>query len=482
MHGTSVDLVVVGGGVSGLAVAHEMSRLHPRRRIAVLERETRPGGTMRSDRVAGCLCEWGPNGFLTNVPHTYDLALELGLSDRLLPADPGSTRRFLWVRGELREVPMAPGRFLRSDLLSARGRLRVLLEPFQGRGPREEDESVHAFASRRIGREAADVLVDAMVAGVHAGDSTQLSLRAAFPVMAEMEANHGSLTRAMMARRRERRRSGAGGGGGPAGPGGTLTSFDNGMEVLIQTLADRLGDRLVTGVEAHALERTAGGWVVRGERNGAPVSWTAPEVVLAVPAFLAAKLLSPHGPRLGSLLEEIPYAGITVACLIYERGQVSHPLDGFGFLVPRGQGARMLGCLWSGSIFPSHVPSDRVLLRVMLGGARDPEASILNEGNTVDLAHHELVRILGGIEGRPRHVRLYRHPRGIPQYVQGHRRRLDAVDAELGRLPGVFLAGNAYHGIGVNDCVRSARELVLRLGTREGAPDEHPSMTRGGSL
>jgi oxygen-dependent protoporphyrinogen oxidase len=254
------------------------------------------------------------------------------------------------------------------------------------------------------------------------------------------------------------------------------------MEVLIRALVEGLGERVATGVEVDALEPDGDGWVVRGSRDGTELSWRAPEVVLAVPAFAAAGLLAPRFPRLGSLLAEIPYAGISVACLIYDRDQVQHPLDGFGFLVPRGQGLRMLGCLWSGSIFPSHVPGDKVLLRVMLGGARDPEGALLNEAKTVELAHQELIRTLGRIEGRPREVRLYRHPRGIPQYVQGHPQRLCALEKEIARAPGLHLAGNAYRGIGVNDCVRTARELAARLGTGErGAPGTAPSLTGGTS-
>ncbi len=458
-----LDLLVVGGGVSGLALAREVLVRRPGWRMAVLEAETRPGGTMRSDRVAGCLCEWGPNGFLTNVPHTRDLAVDLGLGDRLLPADPAAERRFLYVRGALRELPMKPAAFLRSDLLTVRGRLRVLAEPFKGRR-RTGDESVFEFASRRIGPEAASVLVDAMVAGIYAGDSTRLSLQAAFAKMARMEDEHGSLFKAMLALRRARKRAGAPArAGGPMGPGGALTSFDEGMEVLVRRLAGILGERLVTGSRATSLEPVPGGYAVESEESGATVRRTARRVVLATPAYFSAALLESSRPRLARRLNEIAYAGITVACLVYERGQIRHPLDGFGFLVPRGQGPRILGCIWTGSIFPPHVSGQNVLLRAMVGGARDPEGAMLCEGRTVDLVHTELDRILGGISGRPGAVRLYRHPKGIPQYELGHPERLRAIAGDLSSAPGLHLIGNAYRGIGVNDCVREARELADTL-------------------
>jgi oxygen-dependent protoporphyrinogen oxidase len=469
LPGEVLDLLVVGGGVTGLTLARDVLARRPRWNVLVAEGGERPGGTMRSDRVDGALCEWGPAGFLTNVAHTRDLAVELGLESRLLPALPTAENRFLWVRGALRPVPMKPLAFLGSSLLSRRGRGRVLLEPFVPRRRGDGDESIHAFASRRIGREAASVLVDAMVSGVYAGDPSRLSLAATFPRMAGMEREHGSLVRAMFALRRERRRA----GGGPAGPGGTLTTFDEGMETLIRALTASLGTRVRCRLRAASLTRAGEDYRIVLDGPDGSRTVAARRVVLALPAFVSQSILASSFPAIASLLGEIPYAGITVACLFYDRDRVRHPLDGFGFLVPRGQGIRMLGAIWTGSIFPPHVPDGRVVLRVMLGGARDPEASMLSEGKTVDIAHGELDRILGGIEGRPAGAAIFRHPKGIPQYEQGHPRRLEALDRETARYPGLYLAGNAYRGIGVNDCVREAGLLAGRI-----AGDEEDSRIR----
>lgn len=457
----TVDVAVVGAGVSGLVTARELLRLRPDRSVAVLESSTRPGGTMLTDRVGGCLGEWGPNGFLTNVPQTWQLAVDLGLEKRLLPADESAELRYLWVNGGLRALPMKPPAFFTSDILSVRGRLRVLLEPFQGQGP-EDDETVFSFASRRIGREAASVLVDAMVSGIYAGDPANLSLKAAFPKMRNMERKYGSLVKALIAIQREARRNKTR-GGGPMGPGGRLTSFDEGMEVLIHTLADGLGPRLRTGVSVTGLAPVAGGYRLTFAGEGGSGELRARQVVLATPSFAAHSLLKEHFPRLAWPLNEIPYAGITVACLVYDRAQIRHSLHGFGFIVPRGQGPRILGCIWVGSIFPPHVSGNRVLLRVMAGGARDPEAALLSEGRTVDLVHGELDRMLGGIDGRPVETALFRHAKGIPQYVPGHPERLETLDRHLADHPGLHLVGNAYRGIGVNDCVREAQALAARL-------------------
>jgi len=457
-----LDLLVVGGGVSGLTTAWETLRVHPEWRVRVVEAGEVPGGTMRTERVQDCVCEWGPNGFLTNVGHTVDLAQDLGLGKRLLPADAAAQDRFLWVRGALRPVPLKPPAFLRSGLLSPLGTLRVLWEPFVPRGPEGREESVLAFASRRIGREAASVLVDAMVSGVYAGDPARLSLPAVFPKMAAMEAEHGSLVKAMIAARRARNGTA---GGGPAGPGGVLTAFDEGMEVLIQALAGALGDRLHCRTQVAGLEPASGrpGYRLRLRRAGGEETVEAERVVLAVPSYAAASILKDGFPRAAEPLADIPYAGITVACLIFKRSQIRHPLRGFGFLVPHGQGPRMLGCIWVGSVFPGHVGGDHVLLRVMLGGAQDPEAVALSDGETLDLIRSELEHILGTIEGSPRETRLFRHPRGIPQYTLGHPERLRKLGAALENAPGLHVAGNAYRGIGVNDCVREARDLARRL-------------------
>lgn len=453
------DLVVLGAGISGLAVAYEVSRLRPDWTVTVLEKDEVPGGTMRSDRIAGCLCEWGPNGFLTNVPHTWDFAHELGLADRLAVADHRAERRFLFVGGRLQEVHPHPVKFLRSGLLSARGKARLLLEPFVPAKRDGADESVFSFAARRIGSEAAARLVDAMVTGIHAGDSRELSLRATFPKMVGMEETYGGLVKAMIALKRARRKAGAASGGGPAGPGGRLVSFDEGMQVLVDRLA--LGvPGLRVSAPVSAVRREHGGYRVELAGGNAV---RAPRVVVAAPAPAAAALLGDDFPAAAGPIASIDYAGIAVVCLVYRREQVAHTLDGFGFLVPRGESPRLLGCIWVGSIFPGHAASGRVVLRAMVGGARDPEGAALPEGRLVDGVRKDLSAILGGLDGPPEEAVVYRHAKGIPQYRLGHLDRVAAIESALGGEPGLHVAGNAYRGIGVNDCVREARALAERL-------------------
>jgi oxygen-dependent protoporphyrinogen oxidase len=462
----------VGGGVAGLSVAFEiLDRARGRAdapEIVCLEAETRPGGNIHSDESEGYLTEWGPNGFLDNVPATLDLARRLGISDRLLPADPSSHDRFLFRRGRLRKLPTGPLSFLASGVLSLWGRLRVLGEPF-GPGPKGDgDESVHDFAARRIGPEAARALVGAMVTGIYAGDARQLSLRSTFPKMWHMEREYGTLLRALWHKRRQARAQGTT-SGGPAGPGGRLTSFEGGLETLIQGLARAVGPALRTGTKVEGLETSPEGFRVR-VMSGEPFDASA--VVLACPAWHAAEATGSLDAKLSSVLTEIPSASLAVVHLGFEDARLPRKPTGFGFLVPRGEGPRILGTIWASSIFPGRAPPGRSLLTTMVGGAQDPDAAGLPEDELVRIVREDLRRCME-IEAAPCFVRIYRHPRGIPQYTIGHGKRLEAVGKRLEAHPGLFVAGNSYRGISVNNCADEApriAEEVLGFVTRRGRP------------
>jgi oxygen-dependent protoporphyrinogen oxidase len=295
-----------------------------------------------------------------------------------------------------------------------------------------------------------------MVTGIFAGDVHELSLASAFPLLADMERDHGSIMKGMGTMMKKRRRERA---AIPGAPDGRLFSFDRGMQVLTDALASGLGDRVVTGAAVRRLSRDDAGYrmelVSGGER-------TADLVAVCVPGFRATDLLGEVAPAAARATDSIPYAGITVVGLAYPAERVARDVDGFGFLVPRGQGIRMLGCIWTAGVFPDHVPDGTVLLRAMVGGARDPEAVALDEAGAIDLARRELEPVLG-LTGDPVDTAAVRWPRGIPQYTVGHRDRVAAVEAGLAEAPGLFVGGNAYRGVGVNDCVREATRLAERI-------------------
>ncbi len=452
-------VAIVGGGVAGLSVAFEL--LERRRAgaggpdVVCLEAEARPGGNIRSDHVEGFTCEWGPNGFLDNVPATLDLVRRLGVEDRLLPSDRSAAIRFIYRGGRLRRLPSGVASFLLSDILSVGGRLRVLREPFVGPRRDPSEESVFDFVARRIGDEAARILVDAMVSGIYAGDVRALSLPATFPKMWRMEMEHGGLVRAMLARRKER--GAAPRSGGPSGPGGTLTSFRDGLEELIVALARAVGPalKLRSRVVRVAEAGPRGFRVFVAESE--PVD--ADAVVLACPAWYASEVVSGLDAELSAALAGIPSASVAVVHFGYDDGDLPRRPHGFGFLVPRGEGPRILGTLWSSSIFPGRAPAGKVLLTSMVGGAHDPAAVGLDDGLLAEIVRGDL-RAAMGIAAEPRFVRIFRQPRGIPQYTMGHVARLETIRERLEAHPGLLACGNSYRGISVNACVDEAPRIA----------------------
>ena len=455
------DIAVVGAGVAGLSLAYEILQRDPGASVAVYEATGRPGGNIRTDHADGYTVEWGPNGFLDNVPETLDLVGRLGLSPRLQPASEAAKRRFIWRAGRLHEVKANPLAFLRSPLLSPAGKLRLLAEPFSDTRP-GVDESVFDFAARHMGAEAARVLVDAMVSGVFAGNSKELSLKSAFPKMHEMESAHGSLVRAMLARMRDRQ-SGrlAGPSGGPSGPAGHLTSFLGGMEELIDALVDVLGPDRVTCDSPVSWIAHDGPKRLR-LRFGDGEERSASAVVIATPAWNAGPLIDGIASQAADTLREIPGAPIAVVALGFRRSEFEHSLDGFGFLVPRGEGLSILGSLWTSSVFPGRADEDHVLLRTMVGGAHEPDALALSDAKLVELARNDMALAMG-VRAEPAFRRVYRSPKGIPQYVSGHEQRVAVVEDACRSLPGLYVAGNSYRGIAVNSCIRDAGPLADRI-------------------
>jgi oxygen-dependent protoporphyrinogen oxidase len=457
-------VVIAGAGITGLVAAHRLLEKEPGLDVALLEAAGRSGGNMGTESVDGFLFERGPNGFTDAVPSTLELARGLGLVERLIASGPLAKRRYLLKRGKLHALPSGPLGLLASPLLSVRGRLRLITEPLRGPASPEMEESVAAFGRRRLGREATFTLLDPFVTGVYAGDMERLSMAAAFPRAVALEREHGSLLKGLAARARARRKEAAG-GGAPAGGGlaGTLHSFRGGLQDLADALESRLGGRARLRAPVEAVRRKGAAYdVVLRDGSSLP----ADAVVAAMPAPRAATLFSAWNADLSNALEEIPYAPVAVVCLGYPRERIAHPLDGFGFLVPRDQGLRTLGAIWVSSVFPEHAPEGAASLRVLLGGARDPEVVGLSEEDLRSLVLAEVGPVLG-IRGEPSAWRVYRYPVGIPQYNIGHSKRLRRIDGWLRSLPGLFLTGNAYRGVGLNDCVaeggRVAGEVLSYL-------------------
>jgi oxygen-dependent protoporphyrinogen oxidase len=444
-------VVVVGAGISGLSLAYRLHQLAPAIDITVLESADRIGGCVRTDRRDGFTVECGPNGFLTSKLSTVDLVRDAGLADRLVPASKAAARnRFLFFGRGLRRLPGGVGELLCSPLLGIRGKLAVLAEPLRGRRWQTGPESVAAFARRRIGRDAADIFADALVTGIHAGDPELLDVRAAFPRVVAMEREHRSVVVGMM--RAAKRKQ------GPS----RLMSFRDGMQTLTDALRDQLPRPPLTDVRVRRIERRPGGWSVAGEGKD---RWDADAVVLTCPAYAQAEMLADLDGKLASLVGGIGYNRIAVVALGYRAADVPQA-DGFGFIAPQRLRRDLLGVQWCSATYPDRAPAGMVLWRALCGGVNRSDVVGWSDTQLVAAVRAEL-RAAQDVTVKPVFVHVVRWERAIPQYVLGHPERVAAIESRLAASPGLFLGGNAYHGVAVNDCTEQgdllARQLHLAL-------------------
>lgn len=452
-------VAVIGGGIAGLAVAHALVRRgEAGLDVAVYERAPLAGGLVRTERGGGFVWECGPSGFLDSAPETMALVRALGLEGRLQPSRDEARRRFIVRAGRLRALPRSPLDLLTSGVLSPGGLARLALEPWTGRAT-DPDESIHAFAARHFGQQAADVLADAMASGIFGGDARALAMRACFPGVWQMDAEHGSLVRALLARRRQRPKA-------PRRGFGRLCSFSDGLQELPDALSRALGPRLQTSVAVESVDPLPdGAW--RLSLGGGRTA-IADAVVLTGGAAASARIVAAASPALAAELTAMPAAPIATVCLGYEAAALGRRLDGFGFLAPRNAGLRVLGVLWESSIFPGRAPDGHALLRVMIGGATDPGAVDLDDDALVAAVRADLASSLQ-IEGPPVLTRILRHRPGLPQYVAGHHDRMARIEAAAAGHRGLFIGGHAVAGVGVNACIAEAGPLADRVAGALGA-------------
>ena len=439
-------LLIVGGGISGLAAAEGAHAAANDRRsqldIRVLEAGPRVGGKAQSLRDGPWLMECGPSSFLANEPVVDRLIAVAGVTP--LRAASHAARRYVLRGAELREIHAHPLKFARSGLLSARGLVRLLAERYVPRAPADAaDESVWSFAKRRLGIEVADRMMGPMVSGIFAGDAKQISLRAAFPRMAALEREHGSLLRALKARKQAGRLS-----GGPTGPAGHLTSFAEGMATLPLALAETgHGTVHVRSPVATIARGTSAAWRVVLEQGEAV---EADGLVLATECWAARDMIATLIPQLAKPLDEIATPPVAVVALGFGQEALACCPKGFGALLPRDAGYRILGVLWETHMFPGRSTPDTLLVRVMLGGATDPDVGAMDPAQLLAIARSDTMRLLG-LPHPPRYERIHLWPRAIPQYTLGHETRRQRVHAALrharAELGPLAMAGNSLEGV-----------------------------------
>lgn len=466
------EILVVGAGVSGLAAAWGLQRRG--RSVVVIEAAARPGGTIGSRRDDSCLIETGPNSTLETTPLIGRLVDEIGIAGERMYASPAAKKRFVLRGGRLIPVPLTPPAFFATDLFTWRAKLALLREPFVRRAAANADETVAQFVRRRLGPEFLDYAINPFVAGVYAGDPERLSVGAAFPRLVEIERRYGSLIRGQLLGAAERRRNPE-----KSKQAAPMLSFREGMQTLTDAIAARL-ERLFIATRATQVGRDPGGlWEVAAEGAHGPLHFRAPVLLLATPASVAANLVAPRAAAAARALDAIPYPPVASVASSYARDQIAHPLDGFGFLVPEKEGRRILGTIFSSTLFENRAPAGTVLLTTFVGGMRQPEIARREDQEIAALVQDELAALLG-IRGPARSTRVTRWERAIPQYTPGHFERMAALEAAEGDLPGLFFCANYRGGISVADCIKSADALVERVERSFPAKTGAPNSDRTG--
>jgi oxygen-dependent protoporphyrinogen oxidase len=494
-------VIIVGGGISGLAAAEHLAHTAPETRVTVLEAAERTGGVILSERRGdGWMLELGPDLFLAAKAPALAVCERLGIAGRLHGTGGGARGTYILSRGRLRRMPegftgLVPTKlmpFATTPLLSPLGKARCLLDLLVPANRGEGDESVESFVVRRLGREMYERLVEPLLGGIFAGDGARLSIGAAFPQLRAMEREHGGMTRAMLASRRKAATAPkpAAGGAKPTG----MVSFPTGLAELVDALERRLeraeprapGERSVIrrGAAAARLELVPPGDGAPAARvvlaDGSVVEGDA--VILATPAHVAAALLAPHDAAIAEALRGIEYASTALIQLGYRAADVPRPLDATGYVVPRADGRPVLACTWSSVKFPHRAPEGHHLFRVFVGGAGREAVLDRPDDGLVAMARAEMREVLG-VTAAPVVVRVQRWERAMPQYTIGHLDRVARIEARLASLPTVALAGNAYRGVGIPDCMRSAhlaaervaRFLQERENPERGAPAPAPA-------
>ncbi|MFP5276359.1 MAG: protoporphyrinogen oxidase [Acidobacteriota bacterium] len=473
---TGMRIAIIGGGIAGLAAAYELQKSRAAGQpVEYTLYETRPrlGGSLASEVVAGAVLEAGPDSFLTEKPAAAELCRELGLGDALLPSNDAARKTWIVVKNRLVALPdglmfLIPTKLVPTaltPLFSLRTKIRMGLELLHPPRASEGDESVAALVERHYGAEAVDRLADPLLSGIYGGDATQLSARTVLARLVEMEKKYGSLTRGMLAAHkhmREAAKNSAKTQKRAAPP--IFTALRGGMQQLVDALEATLDPAAIrTGTPVNKLERTASGWRI----TTAAAAEQYDAIIMAAPAWAAGAMLSGVDAELGAELAAIPYSSSITLNLIYDESKLGTLPEGFGFLVPASEGCAMLACTFVHRKFLGRTPPGKAVFRAFLGGMRGEAMLAESDEALVATVRRELSQILGkkvfDAAVEPEHVQVARWRRAMAQYAVGHQERMQRIRARLAALPGLRLAGNAYDGIGIPDCIRLGRQAAREL-------------------
>ena len=469
--GDARQAAVIGGGITGLAACYRLITESRKRGmpldVKLLESTDRVGGVVRTSNQDGYIIEHGPDAFISTKPWAKALCEEVGIGDKLIGTNPKQRRSFILRKGALHPVPegfylMAPASFLpfvKSPIFTWRGKLRMALDLCIPRHRHGEEESVEHFVKRRLGTEAFTRMAQPMIGGVYTGDARHLSLKATLPQFLEMEQAHGSIIKALIRRTRQSKAE----INGTSGPRYSLfLTVEPGMQTLVDALVERLPpDSIQLGAEVNRIEQLfdGDGWCINLNNQE---SINTDLVCIALPAPRTATIIEKVSPELSAHLASIPYASSAAVNMAFHRKQIEHPLNGTGFVVPATEGRSILGCTFSSVKFSGRAPADEVLLRAFVGGALQPNHLLQSESEMVESVLMDLRETLG-INGAPTLAIVSHHRSAMAQYHVGHLDKAARIKAQVEKLPGLALAGNAYHGIGIPDCIHSGELAAYTL-------------------
>ncbi len=447
---------IIGGGISGVSLALKLGLLKEQGKdidIVLLESADRLGGTINSIHKDGYVIESGTNGFLDSKPFTLEVFESAGLKEKLVRSNDMARIRYIQRYGKLQKLPEGAGSFLKSKLLTFSGKMRIAKEFFVPQKKDNSDETLAHFAERRLGKEALDFLIGPMVSGVFAGDPDKMSLQSCFPVIYDLEKTYGGLIKGMFKKPKKK--------SGPAGPGGALTSYEGGMGEAVKDLArvaESKGVKIYLESPVENIVKQDGRYIVTSSNK----EYEFDVVAICTPAYASGKFLQELDNELASTLLSIPYAPMFVAGLGFNNEDIADDLHGFGYLIPKKENMRILGALWTSSMFPMQAPSGKKFLRIMAGGDTNHELMNKSEEELLKICIEDVTKVLG-VKKEPNMVQCFKVLKAIPQYHVGHREKVAKIEEITSKLGNIYIGGNVLYGIGLNDCTKTSKIIAEKI-------------------
>jgi len=442
-----MKIAIIGGGISGLATAYFVHKFNKNIQLDLYEKDEVLGGKIKTLRMHGFCIEQGSNGFLSSRKDAIDLAKDMDIEHLLLKSEDVARKRYLFDGIKVHKIPENVKEFFYSSMLGVGSKIRVASEIIMPVKKNDSEESLQSFGYRRVGKEFTDKMLDAMSAGIFASTPTKLSVNAAFPAVVNLEKEYGSLTYGMLKKKKKE-----------AGPGGVLTSFKNGMSTFIDELVKQSGACLKTNMEVESISKNSAGWQLK-IKDGEYKEYD--KIVLSTPSYISSRLVKNFNPELSELLRQIEYSPVSVVALGYD-DLPDGSLDGFGLLTTKDANAQVLGILWDSSIFSDRATEGKKLIRVMIGGQRNPLLAAKEENDLIDIAIGAVRQIMG-LYNKPLLTHVTRWFKGIPNYGVGHLSLIEKIFASVKNNEGLYLNSNAYKGVSFNDCIINSKQCALDI-------------------